>query len=328
MPAGSEQPPPDMPVEKPSSEADTTSKAQSVVAPGPPPSTPEPQLAPTRRRYKYLPWLLVLAIIMCVAVVAVGVWIVNPGNILSKATETPTPTLTATATLALPTDTLAPLPTFTATLLSATETEPAATDTEVPELITPTDTELSPPVYTIIDDEFDTSLALNWRAWGKPRPVIDQGFGDNFLSLKSINPADAGVTSKADFILQSGVDMGFGAQLQPGYSNFMLIFSWDPDPYVRDVGQDDPGLLQVEISQDEIVIKAALTNERCVGSVRGTDAHNYKLSVLDSNRVDLFIDDGGEPVCSLVDIGMQAPIAGRITFRAMGLVSYVLVTGP
>ena len=180
----------------------------------------------------------------------------------------------------------------------------------------------------IIDEEFNTILAMNWNIWGEPRPIIEQGFGDNFLSLTATNPGDAGVTSKEDFVLQPGVEIDFGAQLQPGYSQYVLVFSWDPNQFVRQPGNNEPGVLQMEVSADKVTIKSALTIEMCVASIRGADAHDFSFRILDDNRVALYIDNLDEPVCTLVDIGMDAPIVGRITFRSMGLVSYVYVASP
>jgi hypothetical protein len=215
-----------------------------------------------------------------------------------------------------------------------------STDTPLPEEITPTVTltvtSTITPVVTllpsaadaILEDPFDSTLALYWRVWGKPRPIIEQGFGDNYLSLTATNTGDAGVTSKAEFPLNPGYEMGFGAQLQPGYSQYMLVFNWDPQQFVREPGENEPGVLQLEITSNDVVIKAALTNDRCEASLRGSEAHNYLLKVLGEKSVELYVDDGAEPACVLTDIGLEAPITGRITFRGMGLVTNVSVVGP
>jgi hypothetical protein len=194
-------------------------------------------------------------------------------------------------------------------------------------VITPIAT-LPPSGTVILEDEFDAVLGTNWLVWGQPRPVIEQGFGDNYLSLKSPIAADAGVTSKAEFALEPDVEMNFRAQLQPGYSQYPLIFSWDPKQHVREPGNNEPGVLQVEISLDKVMISSALTSEQCVASIRGVDVHDYLLRIVGDNAVDLYVDGEAQPVCALTDIGMQAPIVGRITFRWMGLVSSVMVTSP
>ncbi len=329
----------------------TRPSRQAAAEAMPPKAAPaKPGAAPPPRRYRYLPWLILIAILFCGVAAVAGVWFINPGNILGRATETPTaaPTETATPTPVTLTEAPAIPPTFTPTLAPATETQPATpTDTSIPEevtpditatvtstitstipaTITPTGT-LEPPVTgMILEDQFDSTLALNWRVWGSPRPIIEHGFGDNYLSLTATNTADAGVTSKIDFPLNAGVEMSFGAQLQPGYTQYTLIFNWDPPQFVREPGNNEPGILQVEISINEVVVRAALTNDRCEAPVRGSEAHDYLLRVLEEKSVALHVDESTEPVCTLTDIGLEAPITGRVTFRGMGLVTRVLVAG-
>jgi hypothetical protein len=180
----------------------------------------------------------------------------------------------------------------------------------------------------ILDEKFDSILAENWRVWGKPRPIIESGFGDNYLSLTSTASGEAGVSSKAEFMLEPGLEMSFGGQLQPGFQNYQLVFSWDPLQYERGPENTDPGVIQMEISRDKVVISAALTKERCVADVAGVEAHDYLVRVLGDFEVALYLDGEAEPVCTLTDIGMEAPIVGSITFRDMGLVSYVKVASP
>jgi hypothetical protein len=116
--------------------------------------------------------------------------------------------------------------------------------------------------------------------------------------------------------------------LQPGYSQYHLVFSWDPLQYERGPDNTEPGVIQLEIYEGIVALSTALTEERCEAIITGVEPHYYLIRILGIYEMALYLDGGTQPACMIYDIGIEAPIVGRITFRDMGLVSYVTVASP
>jgi len=258
--------------------------------------------------------------------IGVGFWILDPLGIISVATETPTVTSAPSETTMPTAEQSTREPTETPATPEATATG-QSTATEMPTLeeITPSATLATPEHNIILEEEFESILADNWSVWGKPHPLIERGFGDNYLSLTSTGSAEAGVSSKAEFPIEPGLEIVFDAQLQPVYPQYALVFSWDPLQFVRTPGNNEPGVIQLEIYNEKVVLRTALTNGRCDAPVPGVNDHVYKILVREEYVVELYIDDEDQPVCKIENFGLEASIPGRITFRDMGLVSSVFV---
>ena len=281
------------------------------------------------------PIAVLILLVVCVAAVIGGYFAFGDKIIGLITKKTPTITVVAKVTgtpLPKPTEQPAALkPSATTAAPIATQT-PAPTNTTAPVVLpsptVPTPTETLPVASNVLfEDDFNAGLAPLWRAWGSPRPKIDSGFGDNWLYLAADKAYDAGVTSKPVITLSTGAEINFIAQLNPDFTiGYVLNFDWDPVRYERQPGDTLDGLFHLSIRVDKLTFRAPMGNFTCERPVSGVDPHTYRFVIRDGNVLDLFIDDGTEPACHVLDLG-EAPGEGRLSFTGLGLVTQVKVTG-
>jgi len=273
-----------------------------------------------------------------------------------------TPSAAVSATVAqlitespAPTDTFAPTSTElppssptqetqppTSTIAVETATQPAATQPllagtlTITQVVSPTvaltntSAPLPLPATTLLfEDTFDQDLATNWRTWGSQRPTIDIGPGDRWLSLKAEVPTSAGATTRRDLaiVLDFGAVIEFEAQLNSRFSRYTLFFDWDPESRNRGPDLLEPGVIHLEIRQEQLKLQTPITEETCVQPVNALEKHLYRLQVTSNQGLELYLDDNPVPVCQITSIGL-GPLPGSITFSGLGWVTRVKVLAP
>jgi len=294
-----------------------------------PPPTPAPaKVEPKPKRKKILIWLLILVLVLICIVVAAGayLYIKDPLGLFNRATQTTMPTSIATDTpLPIETEELE----VTATLLPSLTITPTI-DLQPTEVITLTETEAPEVFETIIlfEDDFDGSISAYWKSWGKPRPKISKGPGDNWMDLAaSEDYGSGGVTSREQIFISPGAEIIFRGQLNDTFPQFKLLFDWDPLQFTRGPENQDLTVLHFEILRNRIILHTPLTNNRCEKDLEGTQTHTYRFVFLRGDSLDLFIDKEELPLCQISDIG-DVPVPGTITFTGVGWITYVQVIQP
>jgi hypothetical protein len=285
--------------------------------------------------------------------VAVYVYMSDPFGWFGKAVSEATPSpqaiavITETAPPIAP-STLAPTPT------SEGEAVPTLTDTPIPSPLPLTDTPqptvsatlsetltltptnmLTQPVslptagaLIILEDDFSGDLNTLWAIWGKPRPKIDSGPGDSWLDLAAPDdPRAAGVTTKALVPNEPGVEIAFTAQLNPLYSQHMMVIDWDKIPFERVPESKEPGDIHLEIRNNKLILRTPLTRDLCQLDWLGVASHTYRLKIVEGPGVELYVDEETLPLCKMASIG-QTPTRGRVSISGVGWVTYIIITGP
>lgn len=318
-----------------------------------------PAAKPTQR--KGIP-VLVLAILVagCGVAAVAGYFAANRLGFLGK--RTPSAAVTTTVALSetespIPSDTSAPTstelpvssptqetqpPTPTATATIETVTQPAATQPLLVEPPTTTQT-ISPtvaltstspalplPATTLLfEDTFDQDLATNWRTWGSQRPTIDIGPGDRWLSLKAEVPTSAGATTRRDLpiVLEFGAVIEFEAQLNNRFPRYVLVFDWDPERMNRGPELLEPGVIHLEIRQEQLRLQTPITGEDCTQPINALEKHLYRLQVTSNQGLELYLNDNPAPICQITSIGL-GPLPGSITFSGLGWVTRVKILAP
>ena len=238
--------------------------------------------------------------------------VVSATNTAIPTQNPPAPTLTATVELIMPiaiTATLEVSPTIqlTPSISETSATQPAA-------------------ATTLLNDDFNGPLNVNWKNWGSPRPIIRSGPGDSWVELTATDkPEVAGVTSRAQIASVPGNVIEFEGQLNPNYANFPLIFDWDPLQFDRGPENTTLTVLHLSIQSTRIVFMAPAANNTCQKEFDGTKQHRYTLKFIADKKVELYIDGIDTPLCQL-DLGIMA-IPGRLSFTGTGWITRILVTG-
>ncbi|MFC1878902.1 hypothetical protein ACFLZW_03205 [Chloroflexota bacterium] len=271
------------------------------------------------------------------AVVGGGLYYFNPLNMFGKeaatATATSAPVITeepivseAPPTIPTQEPTFTQAPTFTPPITSSPTTSSTEAPTDTPEN-TPIPGEISPqPTDILLDEQFDNQITTNWQPWGNidDRTFIKKGF-DNSASLNAENLASAGITTKKEFTFVEDFEIIFSAKLHEIFKTYQIVFNLDPAQKNRSEGDNDIGLLQLEIHKEKVVLIPSIQGEPCEKPLSGADAHTYRLVFLESNIISLFIDDSTDPICSVLGAELEV---GRITFRGLGYISSIIVTTP
>ncbi len=324
-------------------------KPASAIPPSPPAAKPA--------RRKGVP-VLVLAILVagCGVVAVAGYFAANRLGFLGKKTPSAIVSTIAAPTTTespAPTDTTSPIstgtpittqetPPPTPTVVTETATQPAATQPllantpETTQVISPTAALTTtaaplsnPTVVLLFEDTFDQDLATNWRTWGSQRPTIDIGPGDRWLSLKAEASTSAGATTRRDLpiVLEVGTVIEFEAQLNNRFPRYVLVFDWDPEGRNRGPELLEPGVIHLEIRQEQLRLQTPITEEVCVQPINALEKHVYRLQVALNQGLDLYLDDAPAPVCQIASIGL-GPLPGSITFSGLGWVTRVKVLAP
>jgi hypothetical protein len=240
------------------------------------------------------------------------------------ASETPVLSLTATLQLPQPTG-MIPEATLVATAVVST-------------VATLPQPQLS---VTILEDNFKDGLNLNWFTWGVPLPTIDRGPTSDWMYLKAVERSDAaGASSKPKTPIPSkaGTQIEFSASLDRIFPEAPLIFDWSligNGPTAVETGAEsgnsvyhlDKGMVHLEIYRNNLLILNPPTNKSCEKAINGLALHSYILRFLPGPGVELYVDGEAEPVCQIVELGIdQKP--GLITFSGAGWVTYVRVMAP
>lgn len=330
--------------------------------PAPPPSAAGAvaRAAPTQRRRIGL-WLALVGGVACLGLLA-GAYILadqmdwlkglpvpggEPATAAALAPAATNPVVPATETEAVQATTPSSLMPVVASPATATG-EPTAIATSAPTLPAPTETTvpLSPTlpaapslqattavpqeVVALFDDTFDNGLAGYWRTWGSPRPLIDRGPGDAWLSLKALDvPTSGGITSRRDFVIfnEPGAEIEFEAQLDSNYPLGVLLFDWDPlDQFERGPDNGDAGLIHLELRKGEVRLQTAMSGERCSHAITGQTMHTYAMRIETGQAIKLYIDGQATP-CSISDMGLD-PMAGSVSFSGLGWITRVKVSLP
>jgi len=214
----------------------------------------------------------------------------------------------------------------------ATPTPPGAqatgqTPTPVPSSPARAPTSTLGPSLTKFSEDFSTFLNTNWVVWGYPGPKIESGNAGSHLALSAMYSSEAGVVTRNELPIASGDLIEFGAQLDPNFPQYALVFDWDPVPFERGAGDTTDGAIHVEIRKDSLILRSQLNpSGTCEGSLSGTTAHVYQIKIVDQS-VAIYVDAASEPLCQYFDIRL-VPASGHISFRGMGWVIFVSMIGP
>ncbi len=297
-----------------------------VKAPPPTPSTAKAEQKPKRKKSLFLLLILFLVLICLVIVAGAYLYIKDPLGLFNRVTPTTMPA-------SISTDTPLPIETeemqVTPTLLPSSTITPTIT-LQPTEIITLTETELPEISATriLFEDDFDGSISAYWKSWGKPRPKISKGPGDNWMDLAaSEDYGSGGVTSREQIFISPGAEIIFRGQLNDTFPQFKLLFDWDPLQFMRGPENQDPTVIHFEILRNRIILHTPLTNNRCEKDLVGTQTHTYRFVFLGGDALDLFIDEDEFPLCQISDIG-DVPVPGTITFTGVGWVTYVQIIQP
>jgi hypothetical protein len=286
--------------------------------------------------------LIVIALVVLCGLVGGGayVYLKDPFGWFAASTASPTvltpsqtpelaPTMAATkveiSTQNPPTSTLNPTaePVVVTTITSTLELSPTIQPS--PEISI---TGVTQPAVdlTLLVDDFNGPLNVNWKSWGSPRPIIRSGPGDNWLELTATDKPDtSGVTSRAQIPSAAGNVIEFQGQLNPNYANFPLLLDWDPLQFDRGPENTTLTVMHLSIQSTRVVLSAPAANNSCQKESDGTKQHSYVLKFIAEKKVELYID-GIEPALCQLDLGIMA-IPGRITFTGTGWVTRIIVTG-
>ena len=233
-------------------------------------------------------------------------------NVETATQNPPSPTMTATAEPILPVSV-----TSTLELTATIQLTPSISETSVTQPAAST---------TLLNDDFNGPLNVNWKSWGSPRPIIRKGPGDSWVELTATDkPETAGVTSRAQIANVPGNVIEFEGQLNPNYANFPLIFDWDPLQFDRGPENTTLTVLHLSVQSTRIVFMAPAANNTCQKEFDGTKQHRYTLKFIADKKVELYIDGIDTPLCQL-DLGIMA-IPGRLSFTGTGWITRILVTG-
>ena len=312
--------------------------AAPLPAAPPSPSAAAPQLPPEKQPVPEKPkvrkniiWLIPLLAVCCLGAATAGyIYIRDPFHWL-KPKETPFPPIvipTSTETPAVPPTLEPPLP------LSTETATPTLPDTPTP-VLTPTllitATEAAPlltqaPVLTstntpLLEENFNGNLGENWYTWGTPLPQIG-GMQELALELAGNAPAASGVTSLQKFSLVPGVRIQFSARIEGTAPQFAVVFDWDPSPLAR-TGNDGPRLISLAIQGDGVFLQ--VRTDKCLVSGVDTNAHTYRIDVLQGLSFAAFVDDRFG--CQLTVPPLQNN-QGVISFSGRGWIDQVIVIGP
>ena len=106
----------------------------------------------------------------------------------------------------------------------------------------------------LFEDTFDDNLREHWTTWGEPRATIGTGFGDNWLYLKAIEPGQAGVTTRPEFVISNtpGAEIEFDAEMDEKYPQAVLLFDWDPATFGRGPDNQEEGVVRLEIRNKQL----------------------------------------------------------------------------
>ena len=351
---------------------DTHATHTTVPAVSPPPhaplqpaALPPSPAAPAGRSpaQRYLPWLAVAGVLLCVlAVASGGLYLADPFGWFGTATPlAEAPTATSAATASAPQ--APPLPAATQpALVQPVETQPAvaappsqppatalpvllpsseATVTLQPTLepVLPTGTlpvsipvtlppAAAPLLTTLVEDYFDGELNVNWLAWGSPWPTIDSGPTDSWLVVKSVeDPWSGGVTSKFDMPVKPGTELLFSASLDKIFREAPLYLDWAPKGAEPGPQNPAPGVLHLEIYKDKLAMQNPPSGQTCLQTGDGRSIHTYLLRFTEAGGVGLYVDGSPDPLCELPDLGVK-PRVGKITFTGAGWVTYLKVSVP
>ena len=151
-----------------------------------------------------------------------------------------------------------------------------------------------------------------------------------WLYLTAETPSDAGVSLRDTLLFTPGTQIQFDAQLDPSFTQFTLIFDWDPPNLIRDRGVKEPGVIHIEIYKDRLTFDTPVTLDGCESKAPdfdGTLPHSYKVRKLEKLGVALFIDNAVDPICTVQDMGLTLD-SGRISFSGLGWITLVRVLGP
>ena len=286
--------------------------------------------------------LIIIALVVLCGLVSGGAYLYlkDPFGWFVASTASPTvmtpsqtpelaPTVPATevktSTQILPTPTLNPTsePVVVATVTSTLELSPT-----IQPSIAISNTGATQPAadVTLLADDFNGPLNVNWKSWGSPRPIIRSGPGDNWLELTATDkPETAGVTSRAQISNAAGNVIEFEGQLNPNYANFPLLLDWDPLQFDRGPENTTLTVMHLSIQSTRVVLSAPAANNSCQKEFDGTKQHSYVLKFIAEKTVELYID-GIEPALCQLDLGIMA-IPGRISFTGTGWVTRIIVTG-
>jgi len=315
--------------------------AASVASQAPRPAEARPATSARPRRSGWLWALAGLLVVVCLLVSVGGfLYYRNPAGIFSalkratpSATALPPPTQAIpAATTEAPAVTVELLPTDATAPLSTT---PALQETVAPIQDTPVVTVTSiitaetftqEPITLLVDD-FEGPLSLNWNTWGNPRPHVKPGPQGSWLELVAEEVGAAGITSKREKQVPNapGVVIEFEAQLDERFPQYVLIFDWDQMSYDRGPENRDPGAIHIDIRRDTMKFGTPMTAQGCERGLTGTVSHTFTLQIVEGQGVDLYLDGDGLPICRVTDMGQEV-VPGRISFTGLGWVTRVLVT--
>jgi hypothetical protein len=317
---------------------------QPVLAPPAAPAVKPAETGPAKKpKRQGLLWLILPVVIVGCGLAAVaGYFAARQLGWLAR--ETPLVALPATPveapasaapTLASLADT--PVAAASPTRLAPTQTTstpttaPAQTATQdalATEPVSSTETLLAPPPAGVVlfEDSFDAGLRENWLTWGEPRATISAGFGDNWLNLKALDPGQAGVTTRPEFVIpnEPGVTIEFDAEMDERYPQAVLILDWDPAAFDRGPVNQEPGFIRLEIRADKLTLSGRSIEETCEQPNTGADGHIYLLRLTEGQGVALYLDGAGQPVCQIASMNLD-PQPGKISFSGLGWVSRVKV---
>ena len=119
----------------------------------------------------------------------------------------------------------------------------------------------------------------------------------------------------------------FEAQLNNRFPRYVLVFDWDPEGRNRGPELLEPGVIHLEIRQEQLTLQTPITEEVCVQPINALEKHVYRLQVALNQGLDLYLDDAPAPVCQIASIGL-GPLPGSITFSGLGWVTRVKVLAP
>ncbi len=296
----------------------------------------------TKKRPIWPIFLIILLLVACLGVVVGGYFfylkdtlmLLGPKQSPGATTTVKTP-VGAPTTAVKPSNTAAATPgptnTLQPTAAPATQTaQPSLTSAPPTVTLTPVITPTTALTSLKFEDNFNGPLnKTTWKAWGDPLPKTKSG-PIPWLYLTAEIPSDAGVSLRDPLLFTPGTLIQFDARLDPAYTQFTLIFDWDPPNLVRDQGVKEPGVIHIEIRKDSITFDTPITLDGCekqAPDFDGTLPHSYQVRKLEKLGVALFIDNAPVPICAVQDMGLTLD-SGRISFSGLGWITLVRVLGP
>ena len=145
------------------------------------------------------------------------------GALLSPSPESPAATTQVSPSAETPNQ---PLATTAVPPVASLTSTPTITQTSAPEA-TNTSTPVSPN-RVLLEELFQTPLALNWLVWGQPKPrLVDEAIPPYLELTAGENAGTGGVTSALQIPFDSGVQIEFLASLNERFG-YPMNFYWDP----------------------------------------------------------------------------------------------------